>query len=174
MFSPFSSTLELQPDQIDQFASADLPWTPTAKEFKKLESFPERAIKKLICELLGEQAIPADWGGEECDIFSANLTVDGTRQTGAFLLKGPAAFHPMTLKDCGKNGDQIYRLFNTPAQIYIVQHCHNIGAAVRKTVEAFALGRSFVSPCRYVIMDGITTARLLRANSLWSKSGNKP
>jgi hypothetical protein len=111
MFSPFSPTLELQADQIDQFANADLSWVPTTKDFKRLESFPERTIKTLICELLGEQSIPADWGGEECDIFSANLTVNGIRQTGAFLLKGPAAFHPMTLKDCGKNGDQIYRLF---------------------------------------------------------------
>jgi hypothetical protein len=79
----------------------------------------------------------------------------------------------MTLKDCGKNGDQIYRLFNAPAHIYIVQHCHNIGAAVRKTLEAFALGRSFTAPCRYVIMDGIATARLLRANGLWNTSDKK-
>lgn len=69
--------------------------------------------------------------------------------------------------DLGKNGDQLYRRFNIPAEIYVVQHCHSIGAAVRKQVEAFALARSFVAPCRFVFMDGITTARLLRAHGLW-------
>lgn len=69
--------------------------------------------------------------------------------------------------DLGKNGDQLYRLFNIPAQIYVVQHCHDIGAAVRKQAENFALARSFVAPCRIVFMDGLTSARLLRANGLW-------
>ena len=165
--TPFVPTLELSPDSITQFARMDHSWTPTKSEFAKLADFPERAVKELICELLGEHEVPPDWGGEECDVLSANLMVGGVRQTGAFLLKGPAAFHPMTPRDCGKNGDQIYRLFNIPAQIYIVQHCHNIGAAVRKTVEAFTFERSFLTPCCYVIMDGTTTARLLRAHGRW-------
>jgi hypothetical protein len=168
LLAPFAPTLELQPEEIAQFAGMDQSWTPTKKEFARLAQFPERTVKELICELLGEHEVPSDWGGEECDVFSANLTVGSARQTGAFLLKGPAAFHPMTPKDCGKNGDQIYRLFNIPAHVYIVQHCHNIGAAVRKTVEAFAFGRSFIAPCRYVIMDGIATARLLRAHGRWN------
>ena len=165
--TPLSHTLELQPEDIAQFADLDRSWLPTRKDFARLARFPERAIKELICTRLCEIEVPKDWGGEECDVFSANLMVGGTRHTGAFLLKGPAAFHPMTPKDCGKNGDQIYRLFNIPADIYIVQHCHHIGAAVRKTVEAFALGRTFSAPCRYVIMDGGATARLLRASGRW-------
>lgn len=76
-------------------------------------------------------------------------------------------FTSMKPTDLGKNGDQLYRLFNIPAQIYIVQHCHNIGAAVRKQAEAFPLARSFVAPCQIVFMDGTTTARLLRAHNLW-------
>ncbi len=120
--------------------------------------------KELICSLLGEYEVPKDWGGEEADVFSSNLLIGGVRKTGAFLLKGPAKFHPMTLKDCGKNGDQIYRLFNIPAQVYIVQHCHSIGAAVRKTVEAFVTQRAISVPCQYVFMDGYATARLLKAH----------
>lgn len=167
MSLPFSPTLELQPGDIKQFAGMDQEWMPTKKEFDRLRLFPEQAVKELICRLLGEFEVPSDWGGEECDVFSANLTVEGARKTGAFLLKGPAKFHPMTPKDCGKNGDQIYRLFNIPAHVYVVQHCHFIGAAVRKTVEAFAMGRNFSAPCRYVLMDGIVTARLLRTHGLW-------
>src|ERR1019366_1052288 len=122
-------------------------------------------VIELICRLLGEWEVPKDWAGEECDVLSANLLINGTRTTGAFLLKGPARFHTMTPKDCGKNGDQIYRLFNIPAHIYVLQHCHCIGAAVRKTVEAFAMQRTFSAPCRYVIIDGVATARSLRAHS---------
>lgn len=164
---PYLPTLELRPEEITQFAGMDENWLPSKAEFERMRQVPEHAVKELLCGLLGEYDIPRDWGGEESDVFSANLTVDGKRHTGAFLLKGPARFHPMKPTDLGKNGDQLYRLFNIPAQVYVVQHCHAIGAAVRKQAEAFALARTFVSPCRYVFMDGLTTARLLRAHGQW-------
>ena len=115
--------------------------------------------------LLGETVIPKDWGGEECDIFSSNLSVDGKRYSAAFLLKGPAKFHEMTLADCGKNADQIYRLFNTPADVFIVQHCHKITPSVRKTVEAFALAQ-YSRSCMFTFIDGYDTARILHSNGL--------
>lgn len=164
---PFASTLELQPNELEQFASMDRTWMPSKAEFARLADIPEHKVKELICRLLDEHDIPKDWGGEESDLFSGRLLIGGERKTSAFLLKGPAKFHPMTPRDLGKNGDQIYRLFNIPAQVYVIQHCHNIGAAVRKTVEAYALHRSFTAPCRYVIMDGLSTAQLLRAHGLW-------
>lgn len=167
MPSPFVPTLELRPEEIEQFAGMDESWFPSKTEFKRMAMVPELAVKELICRLLSEHSVPSDWGGEESDVLSANLLVDGRRYTGAFLLKGPARFHSMKPTDLGKNGDQLYRLFNIPSQIYIVQHCHAIGAAVRKQAEAFALARSFIAPCQIVLMDGITTARLLRAHGLW-------
>jgi hypothetical protein len=167
MTLPFVPTLELRPEEIEQFAGMDETWFPSKAEFKRMTMVPELAVKELICRLLGEHSVPSDWGGEESDVLSANLLVDGRRHTGAFLLKGPARFHPMKPTDLGKNGDQLYRLFNIPARIYVVQHCHAIGAAVRKQAEAFALARSFVAPCQIVFMDGLTTARLLRAHDLW-------
>lgn len=124
-------------------------------------------MKELLCHLLDEPSVPKDWGGEESDLFSSNVRVNERRQTAAFLLKGPAAFHPMTMKDCGVNGDQIYRLFNIPADVYVLQHCHTVGTAVRKTMEAYALARVFSQPCRFMIMDGYATANLLRANGRW-------
>ena len=85
--------------------------------------------------------------------------------SAAFLLKGPARFHEMTLADCGKNGDQIYRLFNTPADVFVVQHCHKITPAVRKTVEAFALS-NYSRTCRFTLIDGYDTARILHAKGM--------
>jgi hypothetical protein len=165
---PFSAGLELQPEEIEQFANMGRSWAPPFEQLSKLKDFPERTIKELMCKLLGEVEVPRDWSGEESDLFSANLVIQGHRRTGAFLLKGPAAFHPMQIADCGKNGDQIYRLFNIPADVYIIQHCHAVTPAVRKTVEAFALTRYLVAPCNYIVMDGLATARLLRANGLWN------
>ncbi len=164
--SPFVSTLELRPEEIKQFGGMDETWFPSKAEFQRMTMVSELTVKELICRLLGEHSVPSDWGGEESDVLSANLVVDGRRHT-AFLLKGPARFHPMKPTDLGKNGDQLYRLFNIPAQIYVVQHCHEIGAAVRKQAEAFALARSFIAPCQIVFIDGLATARLLRAHGLW-------
>jgi hypothetical protein len=161
------SSFSLRPQQIDQFSALDPKWSPSSKEFAHLQDFSEETVKNLLCKLLSQPEPPKDWGGEECDLFSSNLSVGGARYSGAFLLKGPSRFHPMTPADCGKNGDQIYRLFNIPAQIYVVQHCHTIGPAVRKTIEAFTLQRTFTDPCRYLLLDGYDTARLLRANGLW-------
>lgn len=71
----------------------------------------------------------------------------------------------MTMADCGKNGDQIYRLFNTPADVFVVQHCHRITPAVRKTVEAFALS-NYSRTCRFTLIDGYDTARILHTNGM--------
>jgi hypothetical protein len=161
------STLELRPEEIQQFSSMDRSWIPSATELRKLRVVPERAVKELICGLLEELDVPEDWGGEESDVLSANLVVDGKRYVGAFLLKGPARFHEMKPTDLGKHGDQLYRLFNIPAKVYVIQHCHRIGAAVRKQAEAFALARNFTAPCRICFIDSISTAQLLRANGLW-------
>jgi hypothetical protein len=161
------SNFSLRPQQVDQFSALDPKWSPSVKEFAHMRDFSEETIKDLICKLISHPEPPKDWGGEECDLFSSNLSLGGVRHSGAFLLKGPSRFHPMTPADCGKNGDQIYRLFNIPAQIYVVQHCHTIGPAVRKTIEAFTLRRTFTDPCRYLLLDGYDTARMLRANGLW-------
>jgi hypothetical protein len=161
----FADYLQLPVQSIDQFKSTDFRWSPSPKDFNRLKDVPEQTVKELLCKLLGEAVIPKDWGGEECDIFSSNLSVDGKRHSAAFLLKGPAKFHEMTLADCGKNGDQIYRLFNTPADVFIVQHCHKITPSVRKTVEAFALSQ-YSRSCMFTLIDGYDTARILHSNHL--------
>lgn len=155
-----SDCLRLYPHDIDQFNDVDFQWTPSRKEFNKLRDISEKQVKEIFCELLSEFEVPKDWGGEESDIFSSNLSVEGKRYSAAFLLKGPAKFHEMTMADCGKNGDQIYRLFNTPSNVFVLQHCHKISPAVRKTMEAFALSQ-YSRTCMYVIIDGYDTARIL-------------
>lgn len=157
--------LSLPVQNIDQFKSVDFQWNPSRTEFNRLRDIPERQVKELFCSLLSEADVPNDWGGEETDIFSSNLTVKGKRCSAAFLLKGPAKFHEMTPADCGKNGDQIYRLFNTPADVFVLQHCHKVTPAVRKTMEAFALSQ-YSRSCMYTIIDGYDTARILHSHGI--------
>jgi hypothetical protein len=160
-----SDCLRLYPHNIDQFNDVDFQWNPSGKEFNKLRDIPEKQVKEIFCKLLSEFEVPKDWGGEESDIFSSNLSVEGKRYSAAFLLKGPAKFHEMTMADCGKNGDQIYRLFNTPSNVFVLQHCHKVSPAVRKTMEAFALSQ-YSRTCMYVIIDGYDTARILHSQGV--------
>lgn len=100
-------------------------------------------------------------GGEQDDHFTASLSVNGERSTAAFVLKGPADFREMTPEMLGKRADQVYRLSTTPAQILIVQHCHQIGEAVRATLRAFSVTPH--NPRRYCLIDGKDTYRILKA-----------
>jgi hypothetical protein len=149
--------------QIDQFhrikSIYDAEKSPPRLELLKV--IPESSIKVAIAEIINEGNIPKDWGGEQSDLFSCNVSVENKYMPAAFLLKGPASFTEMKMAHLGKNGDQIVRLFSEPAQLLVLQHCHNVSTAVRSTMRAFA---SRVHDLRYFsIIDGRDTLRLLSA-----------
>lgn len=106
-----------------------------------------------------------DWGGELCDMYTANVIVNGARRGAAFLLKGPGIKKPeMTIADCGRNGDQLVRLFLLQAEIYIIQFV----GVVSELLIADALGkvdqlRAQGREAHVLVMDGQDTARLLYA-----------
>lgn len=121
---------------------------------------PEADVKRFLCEILAD--VPRkDWGGELDDHFSAAVHLGTQRVTAAFLLKGPAHFREMTMDLLGKRADQIFRLAQSPAQLLVVQHCHQIGEAVRATLRAFAVIPH--NPRRYCLIDGADTFRILKA-----------
>jgi hypothetical protein len=74
----------------------------------------------------------------------------------------------MDLTHLGKKGDQILRLANEPADVLIVQHCHDILPVVRSTLRAFAVQPS--RPRRFCCIDGRDTLRLLKAYGLYEKA----
>ena len=152
---------EIIPEDIAEFSAMKSVQVSDADEWMDaMSKVPEAAVKHAIAKILNEPS-RADWGGEENDHFSANVTVAGKRRTAAFLLKGPTKFQEMTPAMCGKNGDQIYRLAKCNADISFVQHAHLIGPAVRETVRAFTVRPG---PSRkFCIMDGQATYRLLKA-----------
>jgi hypothetical protein len=155
---------EILAEDISEFAQISEVRAGDAAEWMAFMSqVPEASVKETIARLLAEPT-KKDWGGEENDHFSANVTVAGRRHTAAFLLKGPTAFREMTPAMCGKNGDQIYRLTRAGADISIVQHAHLIGAAVRETLRAFVVQPGH--PRMFCVMDGQATYRLLKAYGL--------
>lgn len=133
---------------------------PRPSDVSVMEKVSETAFKTCLAEILGEET-RKDWGGETSDHYSSSVTLKGQRATAAFLLKGPARFGPMGLNHLGKNNDQIYRLSQEPAQVLVVQHCHEITSPVRATLRAFAV-RPEMSR-RYCLIDGRDSLRLLEA-----------
>jgi len=154
------SSLHIFIDQIDEFKNAQQ-IDMREVNIEELRKYPELQIKKWFAEIIGEQFITKDWGGEQSDLYTSHLHIDGVRVRAAFVLKGPSRFHVMKNKDLGKNGDQIVRLFGEPADIYILQHCHIISNSVKHTMEAFA--SRFFQQSLYSIIDGIDTLRILKA-----------
>lgn len=70
----------------------------------------------------------------------------------------------MEIGDCGKNGDQLLRLFSSPAELFVVQFVGNIAEAVIADVEGkIKQRRAQGHDAHYCIMNGQDTACLLHA-----------
>jgi hypothetical protein len=159
---PWHDHLEVQPSQIDSFEKMQAAKDRLRKaSLDPLRNVAEADIKRALAEIINEPMVPKDWGGESSDLFSSRVVLGGRRISTAFLLKGPAKFHPMTPADLGKNGDQIGRLFSEPADLLVLQHCHEVTVAVRKQMRAYA--QQMGNPRRFCIIDGYDTLRILKA-----------
>ncbi|WP_404388819.1 hypothetical protein [Humibacillus xanthopallidus] len=152
--------LHVWPGAVDQFAGVDWGMRLGRPDLDRLRDVTEEQLKIWLAGIIGEPEVPKDWGGEQFDLWSDRMTVNGKRLRAAFLLKGPAKFHPMTISDLGKNGDQISRLAHTAADLLVVQHCHAITAPVQHMLHAFAADPA--NPRRYMTIDGYNTIRILK------------
>ncbi|WIG49219.1 MULTISPECIES: hypothetical protein [unclassified Afipia] len=129
---------------------------------KKL--LPEKKIKTGFAKILKDRGVFKDWGGEKNDLFS-NATVAGARRRIAFAFKGPATTGVLTPAKLGKNGDQIQRLFETAASVFIIQYHGQIAESVLQQMQTFAEIKSLKenNPIWYGIIDGNDTDRLISA-----------
>jgi hypothetical protein len=125
----------------------------------------EDSIQTALERILSVPFHKKDWGGELNDLYTANLLINGTRHETAFLLKGNGLRTPtMEIKHCGANGDQLLRLCNSPARVFVIQFVGRVSEAVVSDIDgkvrhAQAQGKD----AWYCIMDGQDTARVLRA-----------
>ncbi|MDZ7791916.1 MAG: hypothetical protein U5L08_15745 [Xanthomonadales bacterium] len=136
-------------------------------DFKKahdLEPSADRLPKKLsedefragIQAILGEPGQFKDWGGENNDLYSGRLRVEGARRSVAFAFKGPGLNAKLLPRNMGKNGDQAQRLFDSPADVFIVEHWREIDEKVVDLCQRLAVARSLRDgkPVWYGIIDG--------------------
>ncbi|WP_315831743.1 hypothetical protein [Bradyrhizobium prioriisuperbiae] len=150
---------EVTVDDFDQFSKV-----------KKIKSAPkkvvsERAFKDGILKLIGDSGKFQDWGGEPNDLYTTKLRHRGVRRPMAFAFKGPATTGELTPKKLGKNGDQIQRLFLSPAEVFIVQYHDHVGQAAIEQMKAFASLNSVREGkvIWYGVIDGDDTNRLIAA-----------
>lgn len=145
---------------LDQLALAST--LPPCEPIK----LPEDAFKSGFQKIIGEQGVFKDWGGERNDLFTTHLTVQGVRRATAIAFKGPGTSGKLTPRKLGKNGDQIQRLFTTPAQVFIVQYWNAIDESVLEQMAVFASMKSVSVGQRiyYGIIDGADSARIIAAH----------
>ena len=118
----------------------------------------ERTINRGLCRILN-QSEKKDWGGERHDIYTNKMSFRGSRKTAAFALKGKAVRTKLTPGKMGKNGDQIPRLFESTADVYVVGHNREIDDRVVDLMQTHAIKNSIASnkrvffciiPCNYL------------------------
>jgi hypothetical protein len=132
--------------------------------FDESEETAQCAIEKILSEPFHKK----DWAGEQNDLYTSNVIVYGTRRATAFLLKGNGLkVQTMEIRHCGSNGDQLVRLVRSPADLFVVQFVGNVSEAIIEDIDGkvrqlTAHGKS----AAYCIINGLDTARLLRAYSL--------
>jgi len=149
----FQKVRDVNPTKVDAFLSNGfLAWS-------------EDRVQLALEQILGVSFHRRDWGGEINDLYTANVVVSGARRASAFLLKGPGiGKKELTIADCGKNGDQIVRLFTTPAELFVVQYVGPVGDMVIKDVQGKVTElRARGANTHYAIIDGQDTARILHA-----------
>jgi hypothetical protein len=125
----------------------------------------EDTVQKALEEILDVPLHKKDWGGEVNDLYTANVLVAGARRPTAFLLKGNGLKkNVMEIGDCGKNGDQVVRLFQSPADLFVIQFVGNISEAVIQHAHGeMARLKTQGKEAHFVTLDGQDTARLLTA-----------
>jgi hypothetical protein len=125
----------------------------------------EKKFKQGMQKILGEQGTFQDWGGELDDLFSTRLILYGKRKNVAFGFKGKGTTGILTPNKMGKRGDQIQRLFRTPADVFLVQYWGQIDESIIEQMRNFATAKSAIEgrSIYYGIIDGQDTIRILEA-----------
>ena len=129
------------------------------------DTVSEEEVKHAVQAILGEPGDFKDWGGEDSDLYSGRLRMNGKRHVAAFAFKGPGERGALVPGRMGKNGDQMTRMFRQDADVFLVQHWREIKPSVAELMRSLAVAKSVSSGklIRYGVIDGVDTERLRRA-----------
>ncbi len=156
--------LRVYPSDIDQFSGIDFAAPLAQAELAAVLQVSEERVKRAFADLIGELDVPKDWGGERSDLYTSRVFARRRQVSAAWLFKGPGYPRPMDVKALGKNGDQIDRLFTEPAELLVLQHCHQIKPSVVGMMDSYA--HDARRPRSYMIIDGADTGRILKSQGL--------
>jgi hypothetical protein len=129
------------------------------------DELSETEFKNGLQRIVGEDGRFRDWGGEVADLFTSRFRVGGRRRPVALAFKGPGTKGKLTPGKMGKNGDQIQRLFEAPAEVFLVQYCRQIDLTVPAQMRQLAIAKSLMTGARvfYGVIDGKDSRRIVRA-----------
>ena len=149
-------------DDIDSFRKVR---SAAKRAGETADEFSEERFKHGIQRILDEGGRFKDWGGEIADLFTTQFRLDGRRRPVALALKGPATKGKLTPGKMGKNGDQIQRLFEAPAECFLVQYCRQVDSSVLAQMRQLAIVKSLMTGTRvfYGLIDGKDSRRLVLA-----------
>lgn len=141
------------------------------KKIKSMDYNLERNeddIKELFKNIAGEKGKFTDWGGERNDLLTY-LTMNGKKILVAFAFKGKSKKKIKKLRsmDMGKNGDQVERLFSSPAEAFFVQFVGQIDESMLTRMEEQAILKSHYTGKKiyYGIIDGSDTSKIFSVYS---------
>jgi hypothetical protein len=135
-----------------------------ASASKDVRNIPERVIKQGFAKILGENGTFKDWGGEKSDLFTTKIKMKSKRVAGAIAFKGKATTGKLVPAKMGKNGDQINRLFDEPAEVFLIVYGGQIDSSILAQMRAFAIGRAIGgNKVYYGIVDETDLGRLIAA-----------
>jgi len=129
------------------------------------DAMSEKQFKAGLQSILRERGRFQDWGGETSDLFTTRLRFGSGMLSAAFALKGPGTKGKLTPGKMGKNGDQIQRLIEAPAEMFLIQYCRQIEPSVLNQLGRLATAKSVLTGdrCFYGIIDGVDSTRLVKA-----------
>jgi len=145
-------------DQIDSFAKV------TKQSNIGVSKLAEKKVKQGFAKIIGEHGSFKDWGGEKSDLYTTKVRVKGKRIPTAIAFKGKATSGKLVPAKMGKNGDQINRLFDEPAELFLVVYGGQIDSSIVSQMQAFAMGIAMSGrKVYYGVIDGADLGRVVAA-----------
>jgi hypothetical protein len=145
-------------DEIDSFSKVGI------QARKDVKGIPERVIKSAFAKIIGEKGTFKDWGGEKSDLYSTKVKIGARRVPAAIAFKGKATKGKLVPAKMGTNGDQINRVFDEPAEVFLVVYGGQIESSIVAQMRAFAMGKAIGGQrVFYGIVDGTDLGRIAAA-----------